>query len=92
MSSVLQRVGIPAGSFKLSPAWTLAIVGFLALYLPVYYSAAAGIWQSEEQGHGAIVLAVMCWLFWTLRHEIDQAPTKPLPVIGWLLLCVGLLV
>lgn len=92
MSSAFPRVGNPVGSFKLSPAWILAIVGFLALYLPTYYSAAAGIWQSEEQGHGAIVLAVMCWLFWTLRHEIDQSPTKPLPVFGWLVMGAGLLV
>ena len=92
MSSPLPRIQIPAGIFLLTREWALAVVGFLALYLPVYYSAAAGIWQSEEQGHGAIVLAVMCWLFWTSRHEIDQSPTKPLRVIGWLVLCFGLLV
>jgi exosortase B len=34
----------------------------------------------------------MLWLFWTLRHEIDQAPVKPVPALGWPLFGVGLFV
>lgn len=60
------------------------------MYLPLYWWAAEGIWQTEEQGHGAIVLAVMVWLFWTLRHPIEQAPAKPLSAIGWPLFLLGL--
>jgi exosortase B len=62
------------------------------MYLPVYWWAAEGIWQSEEQGHGAIVLAVIVWLFWTLRLEIEAAPVEPRPALGWPVFIFGLLV
>lgn len=71
--------------------WLLAIGGYAAMYLPVYWWAAEGIWQSEEQGHGAIVLAVMLWLFWTQRRAIDAAPVAPAPALGWPLFGFGLL-
>lgn len=72
--------------------WLLAIGGFLAMYVPLYWWAANGIWETEEQGHGAIVLAVMVWLFWTLRHPIDQARVKPAPLLGWSIFVLGLFV
>ena len=79
--------------------WLPALVGFAAMYVPLYWWAIEGsggnaipIWQTEEQGHGAIILAVMLWLFWTLRHEIDEAPTKPSPALGWPVFLFGLFV
>ncbi len=78
--------------------WLAAIGGFAAMYVPLYWWAVegahgvVGIWQTEEQGHGAIILAVMIWLFWTLRHEIDRSPVKPMPRIGWPLFALGLVI
>jgi len=72
-------------------AWVLALVGFAAMYVPVYWWAAEGIWQSEDHGHGPIVLAVLIWLFWGLRHEIAATPTRPSPALGWPLFVLGLL-
>jgi len=79
---------------RLPTTWLVAIAGFAAMYLPLYWWAGkpGGIWHSEEQGHGAIILAVMLWLFWTSRHEIDQVPVKPVPALGWPIFSVGLLV
>jgi len=73
-------------------SWLLAGVGFAAMYLPVYWWAANGIWQSEEQGHGALILAVLVWLFWGLRHEIAAVPRTPAPAWAWPLFAFGLLV
>ena len=73
-------------------SWLLAGVGFAAMYLPVYWWAANGIWQSEEQGHGALILAVLVWLFWGLRHEIAAVPRTPAPAWAWPLFVFGLLV
>lgn len=73
-------------------AWLVLIAGFAAMYVPLYWWAAEGIWQSEEQGHGAIILAVMLWLFWTLRHEIDEVQARPRAMLGWLLFLVGVFV
>ena len=62
-------------------SWWIAIVGFAAMYLPVYWWAANTIWQSDDHAHGALILAVMVWLFWGLRHEIAATPTEP--ALGW---------
>lgn len=91
MSSVLPS---QAGRSAAVPdfAWLAAIAGFAVMYVPIYWWAAETIWQTEEQGHGAIILAVMVWLFWTLRHEIDNAVRRPVPQLGWPIFGVGLFV
>ncbi len=73
-------------------SWLVALAGFAAMYVPVYWWAAGGIWQSDEQAHGALVLLVMLWLFWGLRHQIAALPAQPAPAWGWPLFAVGLLV
>jgi exosortase B len=72
--------------------WIIVIVGFAAMYLPVYWWAGGGIWQTEEHGHGAIILAVLVWLFWSKRHDIDAVPPKPARAWGWGAFAVGFLV
>ena len=95
MSSVLPS---PRTSrFAAGPAelpWWIAIAGFAAMYLPLYWWAAfspTAIWQTEEQGHGALILLVLLWLFWGLREPIAAAPTRPAPQWGWPLFAFGLL-
>jgi exosortase B len=94
VSSVLPSSAQPssgAGHDGAKLPWLIALVGFCAMYLPVYLWAAEGIWQTEEQGHGPIVLAVLLWLFWGLRREIADAPARPLPILGWPVFVFGLL-
>ena len=71
--------------------WLIAIGGFVAMYLPLYWGAAQGIWQTDDHGHGPIILAVLVWLFWSLRGDIDGLAVKPSTVLGWMILSVGLL-
>jgi exosortase B len=71
-------------------AWLIALAGFAAMYAPVYWWAAEGIWQSEDHGHGPIVLAVLVWLFWGMRHAIAAMPDRPAPVLGWPIFILGL--
>ena len=92
MSSVLTRSDQTAGLPRLPLAWLAAILGFAVMYVPLYRVAAEGIWQTEEQGHGAIILAVLVWLFWTLRHDIVKLPSRPAPMLGWPVFLLGLLV
>lgn len=61
------------------------------MYGPVYWAAANGIWKSEEQGHGPIIVAVLIWLFWGLRNEIDSSPVRPVSALGIPLFAFGLL-
>jgi exosortase B len=70
--------------------WALAGLGLAAMYLPTYWVASNGIWQTDEMGHGPIILAVVLWLFWGVRHEVINAPVRPQPWWGWPLFALGL--
>ncbi len=70
--------------------WLWAALGIAALYLPSYWSAAQGLWQTDEFGHAPLILVVVAWLFWQSRHVVLQAPTAPHASFGWLLLAFGL--
>ena len=93
MSSVLPASPLrsPAGDTA-SRSWLLAALGFAVMYVPVYWWAANGIWQTEEQGHGALIFAVMLWLFWGLRDPIAKVAARPSPGLGWPIFGLGLLV
>jgi len=73
--------------------WWPVILGLLALYLPTYWMLAHGIWNSEEQAHGPIVLFVTLFLIWQKRAALIQAtpPGRVEMVAGWSLLALGLL-
>jgi len=71
-------------------SWLLAAFGFAVMYVPVYLWAANGIWQSDDHAHGALILAVMLWLFWGLRGSIAAVPAWPRPLAGWLVFALGL--
>lgn len=92
MSSVL-----PAFDFRAreegvaSMTWLIALGGFAALYLPVYWVAGNGIWQSDENGHGSLILGVLVWLFWSVRKGIATAPVEPARLTGAAVFAVGLL-
>ena len=80
--------GLNAGNV----AWLLALAGFAAMYVPIYWWAAQGIWQTDDHGHGPIILAVIVWLFWTVHKPILELPAQPSPVLGWSVFILGLLV
>lgn len=83
----------PSSVSNVSPRmmWLIALMGYLLMYVPTYWTAAHGIWQTEEQGHGPIILAVLIWLFYTHRKAILEAPVRPVPTLGWTLFGLGLL-
>jgi len=72
-----------------SKAWFTVFAGYAVMYLPAYWAAANSIWQTDEMGHGPIILAVLVWMFWTLRRAIIEAPTRALPVLGWSVFGIG---
>lgn len=85
--STIEPEAAPAGMMRL---WWPVLIGLAALYLPTYYELATGIWNSEEQAHGPIVLVVALYLIWS-KKEILFAVDHPRPVLGWSLLLFGLL-
>ena len=92
---------VPSGPMQLSGRgglderlwpWAIALAGFAAMYVPVYWWAANSIWQTDDHGHGPIILAVIVWLFWSMRHDIAAAETRPSPLLGGAVFGLGLLV
>ena len=69
----------------------LVALGLLFLYTPTLYDLFRGIWTSDEQGHGPIVLALSLWLIWRKWPEFNSASLPPRPSAwGWGWLIVGL--
>ncbi len=90
MSSVLDRPRVGGFASKRWMTWLPVAIGLAILYIPTYVTLASGIWSSEEQGHGPIVLAVVAWLFWQRRDALI-GPSEPNVVGGYSLLLLGLL-
>lgn len=77
-------------SLNLTAPWFLALVGFVAMYLPSHWAASKTLWQTEEHGHLPLILAVSLWLFWRDRDLVSKVRSAPAFGFGWLALAVGL--
>ncbi|GAB2886817.1 exosortase [Uliginosibacterium flavum] len=58
--------------------WLILLAGLCALYIPTFYGLLNGIWASEAQAHGPIVLAVSIWLLWKQWPQILRPNAAPL--------------
>lgn len=83
------RLSSPVG---LADATALVVLaGWVVLFGPVYWEAFDTIWQTEDQGHGPLVLVVCGWLFWQLKDRLAALPDRHQHLLGWPLLVLGLL-
>ncbi len=71
--------------------WLPVAIGLLLLYGPNYYTYFFTIWDTEEQGHGPLILAVVIWLIWQKKDALVDPGSVPRPVLGFVLLAFGLL-
>ncbi len=71
--------------------WLVVLAGFATMYLPVYWWAFNGIWQTDDQAHGLIVLVVTVGLVWLRHRALLAVELKPAAALGWLSFIVGLL-
>lgn len=72
--------------------WLPIIAGLIVLYVPSLIDLFNGIWSSDEQKHGPIVLSVACWLAWRNWPAMWQASDgKPTSSWGWPIFIFGLL-
>ena len=73
-------------------AWLPIIIGLAVLYVPSLYDLFTGIWASDEQMHGPIVLGISVWLLYRNWPAMEEAalgqPTTPW---GWPMFVFGLL-
>jgi exosortase B len=68
----------------------ILVVCFLAAYTPTVMSLIDGPWQTEQEGHGPLIVAASLWLLWQSRDRLKTIAIKPAPVWGWTSLIGGL--
>jgi len=67
--------------------WLLPAIGLLAMYGPSFFDLLHGIWRTDEQGHGPIVLGISAWLLYRAWPRAMSLPDdRPRPLAAWLLL------
>jgi len=69
----------------------MLVGSFLAAYSPTIRSLIDGPWQTEQEGHGPLIIAASAWLVWQSRQKLRTAVLAPAPVLGWSTLLFGLL-
>ncbi len=75
--------------------WAPVIVGLVILYAPSLYDLFTGIWASDDQMHGPIVLGISLWLLWRNWPAMLATPNRtshwawPLIVFALLLYALG---
>src|SRR4051812_33445574 len=73
--------------------WPGLLAGaIIAAYIPTVLSLINGPWQTEQEGHGPLIIAASLWLTWQSREKLGLARISPAPWAGWLLLLFGLAV
>jgi exosortase B len=71
--------------------WPALLIGsFLAAYTPTILSLIDGPWQTEQEGHGPLIIAASLWLVWQSRERLKTAEISAAPVFGWATLLIGL--
>ena len=68
----------------------LLFASIVAAYVPTFLTLAQGPWQTEQEGHGPLIIAAAAWLVWQSRDKLRTATVSPSPVLGWLVLLGGL--
>lgn len=86
----------PAAEAATSPrqllTWLPIIFGLTILYVPSLIDLLRGIWSSDEQKHGPIVLSIACWLAYRNWPEMWRAGEgRQTSAIGWPVVVFGLL-
>lgn len=72
--------------------WLPIIAGLLVLYVPTFLGLGMGLWATEEQAHGPIMLALAIWLiFRKWPAMMERSEGKPVSAAGWAVLVIALL-
>jgi exosortase len=68
----------------------LLAASVLIAYVPTVSDLIDGPWQTEQEGHGPLIIAASLWLLWQSRERLKMVEKRPAPVLGWAILLVGL--
>lgn len=70
----------------------MLLVGLAVLYVPTIWDLSGTLWQTDEYGHGPIILAVSLWLMYRKREALAALDRAPAVVLGSSTLGLGLVV
>lgn len=70
--------------------WLVILAGACFMYVPTYWSLANGLWRTDDQAHGPIILAIVLWLVWQIRESLFSLDATPSIFPGTLLLVIGM--
>jgi exosortase B len=87
-AQLIQPTKSDASKRLLWPA--LLIFSVLVSYVPTLLKLIDGPWQTEQEGHGPLIIAACVWLVWQLRARLRLAKISPAPIFGWIFLLFGL--
>jgi exosortase B len=91
MASSAPSTGFPAVlDFKRFALWPV-LAGLAAMYVPTFVNLAGGLWSTEANAHGPIVLMVVLFLFWRLRGKLEPASSFSATGAGGFALLIGLM-
>ena len=88
----LSRAEASESAERGSRLYLAAVAGsFILAYAPTYVTLAKGPWQTEQEGHGPLIMLAAAWLAWRQLGKLASTPLKPALVSGWAILLVSLL-
>lgn len=92
-SIIFSKKNLPGESRSPVFVWLPVIAGLIVLYLPSLVDLFRGVWSTDQQAHGPIVLSIACWLIYRKWPEMwRQSEGEPAtPGAGWPIFIFGLL-
>lgn len=84
----MPQSGVSAFKQPLADYWPV-VLGLLVLFVPTLYSLFTGLWMTEEQAHGPIILGLSLWLIYRKWPDVMAVPARRV-LAGWPILAVGL--
>ena len=88
MSTIATRLpGLKAAM----PEWWPILLGLMVLYAPTFYDLFNGLWATEAQAHGPIILVLALWLIYRLwPRMMEKSAGKPSSATGWVVFAIAL--
>lgn len=73
------------------PEWWPILLGMLIMYAPTFYDLFNGLWATEEQMHGPVILSLAIWLMLRLwPRMIEKSAGEPASATGWVIFAIAL--
>jgi exosortase B len=72
--------------------FAIVFIGMCVLYGPTALDLFQGVWSTDRNAHGPIMLAVGLWFLYFKARTVnsERVPVVPAPVLGWMTTLIGL--